>query len=168
MEDICCGLDGAENMGHEGERGEVGLGVGALVGMLLRLLGFNREEGLFCLDSCSPSVLVRLWRGVLPWLPLLLLLLLLQLAVFDWSSATGALATLFLFSLFWECVGVWNRVRGLSQQEGVRFTELPLRDCSKLEPPVGVSLKILSWCSMRISTTMFWNLMSIMAATVSS
>lgn len=26
----------------------------------------------------------------------------------------------------------------------------------------------LSWCSMRISTTMFWNLMSMMAATVSS
>ena len=30
MEDICCGLDGAENIGQEGERGEVGLGVGAL------------------------------------------------------------------------------------------------------------------------------------------
>lgn len=93
-------------MGHEGERGEVGLGEAALVGMLPRLFGFNSELGLFWRHSASPSVLVRLCLGVLPWLLLLLLLLLLQLAGDGWRSAMDAFNTLFLFSPFCTCVGV--------------------------------------------------------------
>lgn len=34
------GLEGAENIGHEGERGEVGLGEAGLVDMLLPTFGF--------------------------------------------------------------------------------------------------------------------------------
>lgn len=34
-EETGCGLDGAENIGQEGERGEVGLGDDALIGTLL-------------------------------------------------------------------------------------------------------------------------------------
>lgn len=30
MDEVGIGLDGAENMGHDGERGEVGLGFGGL------------------------------------------------------------------------------------------------------------------------------------------
>lgn len=132
VDDVGWGLDGAENIGQEGDRGEVGLGDVALVaGMLPRLLGFNSELGRICRVSCSPSLLVRLCLGVRPWLLLLLLLLLLQLAEVDtdcWSSATVAFTTLFLFSPFCECVGVWKSVRGLSLQDGALLSALLLRD----------------------------------------
>lgn len=56
----------------------------------------HSELGRICRPSCSPSLLFRLCLGVRPWLLLLLLELLLQLA--DSSSATTALARLSLFS----------------------------------------------------------------------
>lgn len=151
-EDIGCGLEGAENIGQEGERGEVGLGDVALVGMLPRLFGLSRELGRICRLSCSPSLLVRLCLGVRLWLllPLLLLLLLLQLAVEETGCCKSAvLTTLFLFSPFWECVGVWKRVRGLSLQDGALLSALLLLDrlsCMLAEPPAefGTSLNIRS------------------------
>lgn len=151
-EDAGCGLDGAENIGQEGERGEVGLGDFALVGMLPRLFGFSSELGRICRVSCSPSLLVRLCLGVRPWLLLLLLLLLLQLAEEETSSCTSptvVLTTLFLFSPFWECVGVWKSVRGLSLQDGALLSVLLLLDrlsCMLVDPPAefGTSLNILS------------------------
>lgn len=121
-----------------------------------------------------------------------------------------------LCSPFWEFVGVWKSVRGLSLQEGALLAMLLLWVRSScrlvgLVAELGTSLNIckiqdggvtnmtelrfqvnlqkakilisfwtptiihlcdfiltLSWCSMRISTTMFWNLISMMAATVSS
>lgn len=80
--------------------------------------------------------------------------------------------TLFLFSGLSVVGVVWNRVRGLSLQEGGLHSALRRREfscefgCTAADS--GTLLKIFSWFSIRISMTMFWNLMSMMAATVSS
>lgn len=65
VEEAGTGLDGAENIGQEGDRGDVGLGDAGLVGMLDLLLGFNKELGLLCFAttvSRSESLQIRLLR----------------------------------------------------------------------------------------------------------
>lgn len=139
VDEVGIGLDGAENMGHDGERGEVGLGFG---GSELGRLGLttSRFESLEFRLGCR------------------LLLELRMLFALEETDSKLELMMLFLCSCFSVDGTAWKSVRGLSLQDGGLESLLFFRDrCSwaLVRGTSGTVLNIFSWFSIKISMTMF-------------
>lgn len=129
VDEVGIGLDGAENMGQDGERGEVGLGFG------------GSELGRVGLRTSRSGSLEFMVGGRL-------LLELRMLFAFDeMTDSKLELIMLFLCSCFSVDCTVWKSVRGLSLQDGGLESLLFFRDrCSwvLLRGISGTVLKIFS------------------------
>lgn len=126
VDEVGIGLDGAENMGQDGERGEVGLGFG---GSELGRMGLStsRSGSLEFMLGCK------------------LLLELRMLFAFDETTDSKLeLMMLFLCSCFSADCMAWKSVRGLSLQEGGLESLLFFRDRCSWALVRGVSGTVLN------------------------